>query len=274
MRIEWRLLEAGFCTHPEVMVMRGGAWRPQQFPALVAVLRHPHHGRVLFDTGYSEHFLQATRALPESLYRSVTPVNFSNDRAVRSQLGVNANAVKHVILSHFHGDHVGGLHDFPQARVHCSHAGWNDVRARTRLDALRLGLLPQLLPVDFAARVSFFESCTERALPASLLPFERGFDVFGDGSVFAVALPGHAAGHFGICFRDTQERLVFLIGDAAWSSDALESNRPPPAFVSGWLGDTRAYRDTLARLHELRRRSPEVCLVPAHCRRWRAETTQ
>jgi len=41
------------------------------------VLRHPHHGIVLFDTGYSPHFMAATARFPQSLYRRVTPVHLA-----------------------------------------------------------------------------------------------------------------------------------------------------------------------------------------------------
>lgn len=271
--IEWRLLEAGFCKHPEFMMMRGGAWGPAEFPALVAVLEHPREGRILFDTGYATHFMQATKRLPESMYRAATPVSFSPQQAVLAQLG-RPDAVAHVILSHFHGDHVGGLRDFPIARLHCSVDGLKDLKARSRLDALSHGLLPTLLPADFDARVTHFEDCARVALPPEMQPFDVGYDILGDESVIAIDLPGHAAGHFGICFRDSRDRLVFLVADAAWSSVAIELNAPPPALVSGWLGDTARYRTTLARLHELHKRSPAVCLVPAHCRRWRTTVTQ
>ena len=271
--IEWRLLEAGHCKHPEFMMMRGGAWSPAEFPALVAVLEHPAVGRVLFDTGYAAHFIQATERLPESMYRVVTPVSFSPRQAVLAQLA-RADCVAHIIVSHFHGDHVGGLRDFPSARLHCSIDGLKDLKARSRLDALSHGLLPQLLPADFDARVTHFEDGRHVQLPAELHPFDVGYDIFGDASVIAIDLPGHAAGHFGICFRDSHARLIFLVADAAWSSEAIERNAPPPAVVSGWLGDTQRYRSTLARLHELHRRSPAVCLVPAHCRRWRVAVTQ
>ena len=39
--------------------------------------------------------------------------------------------------------------------------------------------------------------------------------------------------------------------------------------VTAWLGDTDAYRATLAMLHVLQRDAPEVRIVPAHCREWR-----
>ena len=34
------------------------------------------------------------------------------------RLGYAPEEVKHIVLTHFHYDHVGGLPDFPQAKVH------------------------------------------------------------------------------------------------------------------------------------------------------------
>ncbi|MEZ6019000.1 MAG: hypothetical protein R3F17_02570 [Planctomycetota bacterium] len=36
------------------------------FPATVALIRHPEEGIILFDSGYAEHFLAATRHFPRT----------------------------------------------------------------------------------------------------------------------------------------------------------------------------------------------------------------
>jgi glyoxylase-like metal-dependent hydrolase (beta-lactamase superfamily II) len=102
-------------------------------------------------------------------------------------------------------------------------------------------------------------------LPPALAPFAAGFDVFHDGSIFAVSLPGHAAGHYGICFHDGK-RWIFLVADAAWSIGAITDNAPPPRWATFCLGHTETYRRTLAELHALAARDSGVALLPAHCR--------
>jgi hypothetical protein len=74
--LEWQLLETGHCLHPEMSSRIGGSWRACEFPAFVALVRHPQQGWVLFDTGYGQAFHDATRRMPESLYRRVTPVSW------------------------------------------------------------------------------------------------------------------------------------------------------------------------------------------------------
>jgi glyoxylase-like metal-dependent hydrolase (beta-lactamase superfamily II) len=266
--IEWRLLEAGHCLHPEALSRQGASWRACEFPALVALLRHPSFGWMLFDTGYGQAFLDATRHFPESLYRRVTPVVWSPRQAVAAQIqarGIAVNDIRHVLVSHFHGDHVGALCDFPAAQIWCSELAWRDLHGRSRMGALAKGLLPQLAPPEIEPRLRFYERLGVARLPIELAPFGTAHDVFGDGSIYAIDLPGHAIGHFGLCFR-AAGRWVFLVADAAWSTRAIDENLPPPRWTTGMLGDTAAYRRTLADLHAMAARRTGVLLVPAHCR--------
>jgi glyoxylase-like metal-dependent hydrolase (beta-lactamase superfamily II) len=269
--LKWFLLEAGHCLHPEASSLQGGAWSACEFPALVTVMYHPQKGWMLFDTGYSDAFLRSTRHFPEALYRMVTPVRFSPKESVISQLfdrGIRPADVSTIIISHFHGDHVGGLTDFPDAAIWCSSVGLDDLNARTRFSALAKGLLPALVPKKTAERARFFESCKTIRLVDELSPFDCGFDVLSDGSLIAIPLPGHAAGHFGLCFR-SDGRWVFLVGDAAWSTRAIQENLPPPGWATALLGDTEVYRKTLSMLHAVASRDSGVTFVPSHCRELR-----
>ncbi|WP_369977126.1 MBL fold metallo-hydrolase [Xanthomonas bundabergensis] len=268
--LRWRLYEAGHCTHPERATRRGAALAPCQFPALAALLQHPVHGNLLFDTGYSQHFLDATARFPERLYRLLTPVHLAPGQSLREQLaadGIDAAAIGWIVLSHFHGDHVGGVADFAQTRIACAQQAWDDLQRRGRLAALREGFLPALLHGS-RARMHWFEALPACPAPAALRAFGTLRDLFGDGSVLLVPLPGHAPGHHGLWFEDAHGP-VFLVADAAWSSAAIADGTPPPALVTHLLGEHRVYRDTLARLHALRLAEPALRMVPSHCRQWR-----
>ena len=262
------LLQAGSCRHPEGMAMRGASLCAAEFPALTALILHPTEGPLLFDTGYDPAFFQATRRWPEKLYRLATPVSLDDGEAVSRQIarhGLQPSDIRGVILSHFHGDHVAGLPAFPRARIYCAKAGLEQMRTVGRLAGVRRGLLPDLVPGDAEARARFFEDMPRRPLPAELHPFETAADILGDGSLLAVELPGHCVGHWGLVARGEDDRLRFLIGDAAWSLKAVRENRPPPALTTALLGRTQPYRRTLADLHALAGRAPEVDLIPSHC---------
>ncbi|MEG3086979.1 MBL fold metallo-hydrolase [Sphingomonas sp. PB4P5] len=261
-------LLTGACRHPQVMTMRGGSWRPVDFPAVAMLIVHPDAGPILFDTGYDPAFLRATAHLPEALYRWATPVDLPAGADAASQcaaLGHDPASFHHVILSHFHGDHIAGLHAFPNATIHCARAGIEDLRRRGRLAAVRRGLLPALLPADLAQRARFFEDAPRRPLPRDFAPFDTSADIIGDGSLLAIELPGHCPGHWGLALRDARWGHHLLVADAAWSSQAIRENRPPPGLTTALMGNTAQARATLATLHRLATRNPELRLTPCHC---------
>ena len=261
------LFHAGFCVHPEFSVIRGGRRAAREFPAMVLVLRHPRHGVILVDTGYAPRFFEVTRHLPWKLYALLTPVTIpEGDSAVSTlaRVGIAPAEVTTIIVTHFHADHIGGLRDFPAARFIWLDAAWRGVESLTGLAALRAGFLRGLLPDDFAAR--------SRAIPsAALAPLAEldglfsGADVFGDGSMKLVALPGHAVGMAGVLFTTSTGRRIFHVVDAVWLKRSLDENRPPPWFAGLVMDDARAFRDTFARLRTLQAAQPDLTLLITHC---------
>jgi glyoxylase-like metal-dependent hydrolase (beta-lactamase superfamily II) len=266
-----RIVTTGSCRHPELATIRGGSWRPATFPALVALIHHPSEGPILFDTGYDPAFLASTRRFPERLYRWLTPPEIASPVADRlTAEGVEPAEIRHIVLSHFHGDHASGLSRFPKAVVHCSKAGLRSVWGRGRIRALAAGTPRGLLPPDLPERCAFFEDKPVTPLGADLLPFESGADILGDGSLLAVPLPGHCPGHWGLVVKEPRG-LHFLVADSAWSSRAIRENRPAPAFTAALLGNAATGRETLSRLNALGTRNPDILLTPSHCAERAAE---
>ena len=250
--------------------MRGASFKPAHFPSLAFRISHPRFGHVLFDTGYSQHFFEATRRFPESLYRRVTPVHFQPQQCLKAQLeqeDIQADAIAHMVLSHLHGDHVSGVRDFPNARMYCARAAWLDLQSRSRFSALRKGLLPTLFDDDFESRCQWIEQRPAQVLHSDFAGFEAAHQLFDDDSMQLIALPGHAPGHYGLYFHDA-EGAVFLIADAAWSSKALRTRTPPPRLTTGWLGESVGYRNTFFALCDVVQRRPDMRVIPSHCTEW------
>ena len=180
----------------------------------MALLKHPIHGEVLFDTGYSHRFRSATNAFPYRFYRWITPVTVDIIQAAENKLqanGINYTELKYVILSHFHADHMGALKDFNKATFLCTQQGYDSISTKTGFDALKKAFLPDLLPHDFAERASFIENFPTIQLSDEWQPFTHGKDLFGDGSMIAIDLPGHSAGQIGIIFQNERSEYYFLI---------------------------------------------------------------
>ena len=75
---------------------------------------------VLVDTGFGTHdFLTPTRSMKVFLNLMRSPRNV-NETALHQlrRLGYKREDVKHIIQTHLHIDHAGGLPDFPHTQVH------------------------------------------------------------------------------------------------------------------------------------------------------------
>jgi glyoxylase-like metal-dependent hydrolase (beta-lactamase superfamily II) len=267
-RCRLKIMHCGSCRHPEFLTRKNAALCAADYPSLVGLIEHPDEGLILFDTGYDQAFLDATKTFPERLYRWMTPVTLPGERGVSGllkKMGYRPEDITSVIISHFHGDHVAGLHNFPNARVICSRPGLGLVHAGSRLSRTRRGILSALAPSDLAARARFFEDSTHVTLPEAFRPFSQAADILNDGSLLAVELPGHCPGHWGLALRTPDDRFAFLVADAAWSIRAVEDNTPPPMVTTKLLGFTGDYYRTLGHLNTIHREGRDIFLLPSHC---------
>src|SRR5688572_3585197 len=266
--IKFTLMAAGYCTHPEFITIRGGRWRSVPFPALFALLEHSQAGPILFDTGYTGRFFSETRRFPASLYARLTPVHFNEVEAACRQLqarGFNPGDIRYLIISHFHADHIGGLLDFPLAQYLYFDEAYGFVRSLQGFRAVRAGFLPGLLPPDFEARSRPLPLGRLQPLPRRYAPFTTGFDLFGDESLVAVPLPGHAPGQLGLFVQTADHGLIFLIADACWQSRAYRDLLWPHPLANLIIAEPQAYRATLQKVHEWHKNNPARPLIPSHC---------
>lgn len=124
--------------------------------------------------------------------------------------GVEPGQVTDILISHGHGDHVGGLVDaagalrFPGATIRISAAEWTALKGDTAMASLVQAITP---------RVKTFT-------PGEVVA----------PNITAVDIPGHTAGHTGFEIASGDERLLY-IGDAMHHS-VISVQRPewPIAF--------------------------------------------
>jgi N-acyl homoserine lactone hydrolase len=139
---------------------------------------------------------------------SVTPEEEIGPQLLR--LGIRADDVRTVILTHLHTDHAGGLHHFPKSEILVS-----DVElglAKGFAGRLR-GYLPNRWPTWFAPRSIRFEE-------SPFGPFNHSIRPTSDGKVVIVPTPGHTPGHVSVIVVDG-DVSYFLAGDASYTQQAL-----------------------------------------------------
>ena len=257
--VRLHLLDTGYCTASESHMLRGAEHRQIACHALVGLIEHPTYGWLLWDTGYAPRMLEATFRWPYWPYRLATPLHIGEPVVAQlGRFGLLPSAIRQIIVSHFHADHIAGLRDFPRAQVFTTKAAYSSVVGSQGLAALRKAFIPTLLPNDF--RPTLLPQFTGPVLPG----LGSTYDLLGDSSLLLVELPGHARGQIGMVLR-TQRGPVLLAADGAWHSRAIRERRPPARVTLLMVDDANAVQTTLDGLHAFAQAYPGTTIVPTHC---------
>lgn len=271
-----QLLVCGYCDGKEHHVLKGGRRKTIKFPALTALIKHPEKGYILFDTGYSNRFYEETKKWPGKIYAFMTPTHVKEEEYLVNQLakkGIQAEEIKYVIISHFHGDHICGMKDFPNAQFICSQEAFDNVQKvkDKAWKAIFQGVLPGLLPEDFADRAWTYENKGLKVEEDDILG--TCHDLFADGLIKTIPLPGHHYGQIGLLLQ-TKKGPLLLAADACWLGQAYKENRMPSSISKLLLSDWNAFKESLNKLHLFYKEYPEVAIIPTHCEATQAEYSE
>jgi glyoxylase-like metal-dependent hydrolase (beta-lactamase superfamily II) len=204
-------------------------------------------GLVLVETGIGTKDIDDPRGrLGRRFVRMVRPMLDPEQTALRhvARLGFAARDVRHIVLTHAHNDHAGGIADFPDATVHLyadEHAALaaptDHERAiyRTRQWDHGPRWAPHTLQGD---RWRGFEAVS--AVPG-----------LGD-EVLLIPLPGHTRGHAAVAVRGDHGWLLHA-GDAYFHRSQLAqgSDERAPRLLT-WF-QRQVDFDPVQRLHNLER---------------------
>jgi glyoxylase-like metal-dependent hydrolase (beta-lactamase superfamily II) len=216
------------------------------------VLKHPTQGTFIVDTGVEN----ALRDKPEqAAVRGLAATVFGTKKMrIGAPLGswLDEHQVKlsGVFLTHLHADHMTGLPDVPRGTP--IYIGAGEARATALLNAALRGTMDRLLEGHAPLRELAFAGDRDGR-------FEGVRDVFGDGSLFAILVPGHTVGSLAFVARTTQGP-VLLTGDTCHTAWGWEHDVEPGSFTS----DHEANARSLAQLRRLVREHPDVAVRLGH----------
>jgi N-acyl homoserine lactone hydrolase len=179
-----------------------------EIPVISALLRH-RQGNVLFDTGCHPSVVDDPQARWGELAKTVVPIMRKSDNVLTSlkAIGVEPEDIDVVMCSHLHPDHCGCNAFFKRATV-MVHA--REVVAARAPDAVKMG---------------FLEGEWDVGLSIDELSGER--DVFGDGRIVLVPLPGHTQGSMGAVVALDRDGQFLLASDTVSLRTTLEDGNMP-----------------------------------------------
>jgi len=242
-----KTFSCGFCKQFEKMACKSGGWRIKKFPAKCFLISLPD-GYMLFDAGYPADFNDTMNRWPYILYKRLVPACIDPQETCLNQLkkeNINAEDIKYIFISHFHADHIGALRDFPQAGFICSKREYHKLKTLNVRGQLLKGFVNKFLPEDFEGRVVYIEELQKTKDTIFSLRSELPFIK----DIFAVPLPGHTTGQFGLWLP---EENTLLAADSAWTKENYSDEILPHWIALRFCEDKKAFCETLKLLGNLK----------------------
>jgi glyoxylase-like metal-dependent hydrolase (beta-lactamase superfamily II) len=177
--------------------------------SVASILLKHSQGNVLFDTGCHPEVAMNPEARWGSLVRVMTPIMQSNDNVLESlkAIGHSPDDIDVVVCSHLHPDHCGCNQFFRKAKFF--------INARE----LAAAKAPE------AEKMGYFRADWDH--PRKIQEVTSETDVFGDGKIRLIELPGHTPGTMGAIVQLERHGRFLLAADALSLRANLDENIVP-----------------------------------------------
>ena len=254
--IDITFLRCASVVVPEWIAVRGAfSLAPRRIAHSAVLIRHPK-ATFLYDTGIAS---TIDRYFSNQSFRfKQTLGKFTMEQPLASHLqhlALEPRDLDFVLLSHLHWDHVSGVPDLPNVPLRINRIEYE--AARYGLFDLHSGLTRSLLGTN---PIELFD-CNGPAYDG----FHSSHDLFGDGAILLIPLPGHTAGNTGMLIQRANGGPLFLVGDAVWVAENFQRPATMHPFIwNSVTSDDATACQTLIDLHSFAHRHPEIPLVAMH----------
>ncbi|MBX2877964.1 MAG: N-acyl homoserine lactonase family protein [Saprospiraceae bacterium] len=224
-----------------IFTQKWGEW----MPTYCWLIEHSN-GLILVDTGETSKIYEPGYLPKGGLYHKAVETNIKKEEEIPNQLaqlGVKPNDIKTVVLTHMHGDHIGGLSHFEHCQILVSK---KEYEMATSKKGTGNGYFPKNWPAWFTPTLIDYTGPAEGV-------FQKSYPLTTDGSIVAVPTPGHSAGHQSILVKD-KSFTYLLAGDLTYNLDTLRQEIPDVVLMN------KAAQETVSRVHQYAKAHPTVYL--------------
>jgi glyoxylase-like metal-dependent hydrolase (beta-lactamase superfamily II) len=255
--VSFSIVLTGSASSLEALVVKGGSlFSSYKLSHSAILIKHPK-GNILFDTGLGRNIEEQYKKEMPSELKPFTNYELTNDVLTQlNTIGFTEDSIDLIIPSHLHWDHVSGLEDFINTEIFITKE--EKVWANLEEESFNGCMKSQFDDPDI--KWNYFEFAE-----TPYENFDRSYDLFGDGSIILLPLEGHTPGSVALLLTTHYGEKCLFTGDLSWSLKGLKL--PAEKFsISADIADENQdlLRESLARVYYLKKRYPELRLVPAH----------
>jgi N-acyl homoserine lactone hydrolase len=221
----------------------------EPLPIYAWAIEHPE-GIVVIDTG--ETAKTAERGyFPRwhSYYRNVkTDVKPEEEIGPQlEEIGIKANEVRQVILTHMHTDHAGGLYHFPKSEIVIMKQAYNLARG---FRGMLRGFLPHRWPSWLSPKLIELSNERYRSFPKSLKMTKAG-------DIILVPTSGHTEAHISVILEASDVKYFFA-GDTSYNQDLMLRGK-----IDGVSAKAKDAYKTIQNIQQFTATEPTIYL-PSH----------
>lgn len=227
--------------HPEIKNSK------QYVPVLSYLVRHPKKGDILIDTRFDETFAKSGHGNFGCMGRFFNFARQTPGGDIAAQLARNNVKLSAVYFTHMHVDHTSGAPALPRDIPYYAGKG---TLADSYADIFGL-CMNHLDGIEAINEIDF------SAAPV-ITNVGSVYDIFGDGSVWAIHTPGHSEGHMSFVVN-SKAGPKLITGDASHTGYGFRNNIAP-----GKIQNRTQARESLRVLRDLAARHQQMQIYFGH----------
>jgi glyoxylase-like metal-dependent hydrolase (beta-lactamase superfamily II) len=173
---------------------------------------------ILIDTGETAKIYDKDYLPKGGLYHKAVQTKIKEEEEISFQiksLGYDVEDVKTIILTHLHGDHIGGIQYFPKADFYVSKTEYEMAISKKGPNA---GYFKQNWPSWFAPKLINYNNEKEGT-------FDQCYQLHESDRIVIVPTPGHSVGHQSVIVK-SDSVSYFIGGDLTYNVKTLNEEIP------------------------------------------------